>query len=84
MAASFAGWIRTTQGDYFMAWLTAGGLCLAAAGACLLVPPQRRWARQASGLSRRGRNGFGARARTSVKIVRLLRRVAGVHHTLDY
>jgi predicted MFS family arabinose efflux permease len=38
VAASFAGWIRTTQGDYLMAWLTAGGLCLAAAGACLLVP----------------------------------------------
>ena len=38
VAASFAGWIRTSQGDYFVAWLTAGGLCLAAAVACLLVP----------------------------------------------
>ncbi|WP_432477496.1 MFS transporter [Nocardioides sp. GXQ0305] len=38
VAASFAGWIRTTQGDYLLAWLTAGGLCLAAAVACLLVP----------------------------------------------
>ena len=40
VAASFAGWIRTTQGDYLLAWLTAGGLCLAAAVACLLVPRQ--------------------------------------------
>ena len=38
VAASFAGWIRTTQGDYLLAWVTAGGLCLAAAVACLLVP----------------------------------------------
>jgi predicted MFS family arabinose efflux permease len=38
VAASFAGWIRTTQGDYFSAWLTAGGLCLAAAVACLMIP----------------------------------------------
>jgi MFS family permease len=38
VAASFAGWIRTTQGDYLLAWLTAGGLCLAAAVACLLIP----------------------------------------------
>ena len=38
VAASFAGWIRTSQGDYLLAWLTAGGLCLAAAVACLLVP----------------------------------------------
>ncbi len=38
VAASFAGWVRTAQGDYLTAWLTAGGLCLAAAVACLLVP----------------------------------------------
>ena len=38
VAASFAGWIRTSQGDYFSAWLTAGGLCLAAACACLMIP----------------------------------------------
>jgi MFS family permease len=38
VAASFAGWIRTAQGDYLLAWLTAGGLCLGAAVACLLVP----------------------------------------------
>jgi len=38
VAASFAGWIRTSQGDYFTAWLTAGGLCLAAAAMCLLIP----------------------------------------------
>lgn len=40
VAASLAGWIRTTQGDSLVAWLTAGGLCLAAAGACLPVPRQ--------------------------------------------
>ena len=38
VAASFAGWIRTERGDYFVAWMTAGGLCLAAAALCLLVP----------------------------------------------
>jgi MFS family permease len=38
VAASFAGWVRTAQGDYLVAWLTAGGLCLAAAVACLLIP----------------------------------------------
>lgn len=38
VAASFAGWIRTAQGDYLLAWLTAGGLCVVAAAACLLIP----------------------------------------------
>jgi len=38
VAASFAGWIRTTQGDYLLAWLTAGALCVVAAAACLLIP----------------------------------------------
>ncbi len=38
VAASFAGWVRTEQGDYLAAWLTAGGLCLVAALACLLIP----------------------------------------------
>ncbi len=38
VAASFAGWIRTSQGDYLLAWLTAGALCVAAAAACLLIP----------------------------------------------
>jgi MFS family permease len=38
VAASFAGWIRTERGDYFVAWMTAGGLCLVAAALCLLVP----------------------------------------------
>ena len=33
VAASFAGWIRTERGDYFIAWMTAGALCLAAAAA---------------------------------------------------
>ena len=38
VAASFAGWIRTSQGDYLLAWLTAGVLCVVAAAACLLIP----------------------------------------------
>lgn len=29
--ATFAGWIRTINGDYSIAWYTAGGLCLFAA-----------------------------------------------------
>jgi predicted MFS family arabinose efflux permease len=37
VAASYAGWVRTTTGDYFTAWLTAGGLCLFAAMACLAI-----------------------------------------------
>ena len=41
VAASFAGWIRQTQGDYLIAWLTAGGLCLLAAIACLAIPQSR-------------------------------------------
>ena len=41
VAASFAGWIRETQGDYFDAWMTAGGLCLMAAVVCLLIPRTR-------------------------------------------
>ena len=38
VAASYAGWIRTGLGDYFVAWMTAGALCLGAAGLCLLIP----------------------------------------------
>ncbi len=38
VAASYAGWIRQVNGDYYVAWLTAGGLCVAAAAACLLIP----------------------------------------------
>lgn len=38
VAASFAGWIRQGTGDYFVAWITAGVLCLLAAGLCLLTP----------------------------------------------
>jgi len=38
VAASYAGWIRTERGDYFVAWLTAGALCLMAAVLCLMVP----------------------------------------------
>ena len=41
VAASYAGLVRQSTGDYLGAWLTAGGLCLAAAVAVLLIPPQR-------------------------------------------
>jgi hypothetical protein len=33
-----AGLIRTGTGDYFAAWMTAGALCVGAAGLCLLIP----------------------------------------------
>lgn len=38
VAAAYAGWLRQVDGDYLLAWLTAGGLCLAAAALCLLIP----------------------------------------------
>lgn len=38
VAASFAGWVRQSQGDYYAAWLTAGALCLGAAALCLMIP----------------------------------------------
>ncbi len=38
IAASYAGWVRQEAGDYFAAWMTAGGLCIAAAGLVLLIP----------------------------------------------
>ena len=37
VAAWFAGAIRDTQGDYFVAWITAAVLCLVAAAACILL-----------------------------------------------
>jgi sugar phosphate permease len=46
VAASYAGWVRQSTGDYFTAWLTAGALCLFAALACLAisrVPERGRW-----------------------------------------
>ena len=42
VAASFAGWVRQSSGDYLGAWLTAGGLCLVAALAVLAIPTARR------------------------------------------
>ncbi len=41
VAASFAGWIRESQGDYLLAWLTSGGVCFLAAVAILLIPKVR-------------------------------------------
>ena len=40
IAAAFAGLIRDTQGDYYIAWITAAVLCLVAAGAVLLLKPK--------------------------------------------
>jgi len=37
IASSFAGWIRQYQGDYFIAWITAAVLCLAAAAYSLTL-----------------------------------------------
>ncbi|MFM7030656.1 MAG: MFS transporter [Micrococcales bacterium] len=37
IASAFAGWIRQYQGDYFIAWITAAVLCLAAAGYSLTL-----------------------------------------------
>ncbi|HSV41727.1 MAG TPA: MFS transporter [Nocardioidaceae bacterium] len=38
VAASYAGWIRQGLGDYYWAWMTAGGLCVLAAAMCLTIP----------------------------------------------
>jgi MFS family permease len=38
IAATYAGWVRQSSGDYLWAWLTAGILCLAAGFACLALP----------------------------------------------
>lgn len=46
VAASYAGWVRQSTGDYGTAWLTAGGLCLFAAMACLAIsrsPERGSW-----------------------------------------
>ena len=40
-AATFAGWIRTTQGDYTIAWLTAAALALLASASITLIPKGR-------------------------------------------
>ncbi|MCW2768080.1 MAG: transporter [Nocardioides sp.] len=38
VAASYAGWLRQVNGDYFVAWLTAGALCLVASALCFAIP----------------------------------------------
>ena len=38
VAASYAGWIRQGLGDYYWAWMTAGGLCLLASVMVLSIP----------------------------------------------
>jgi len=47
IAATYAGWIREVRGDYFVAWMTAGGLCLVAAVLCLTI--RRGAAQEVSG-----------------------------------
>ena len=42
VAASYAGLVRQVSGEYLVAWLTAGVLCVGAAGLCLLIPRIRR------------------------------------------
>lgn len=39
IAAAFAGVVRDIQGDYYIAWITAAVLCLAASAAVLLLKP---------------------------------------------
>lgn len=41
VAASYAGLVRQSTGDYYGAWMTAGALCIGAAAAVLLIPPVR-------------------------------------------
>jgi sugar phosphate permease len=41
VAASYAGWIRQGLGDYFVAWMTAGVMCVLAAFLCLTLPATR-------------------------------------------
>jgi predicted MFS family arabinose efflux permease len=43
IAASFAGWIRVVDGSYFIAWMTAGILCLAATATTLVLLRKRYW-----------------------------------------
>ncbi len=51
VAASFAGVIRQATGEYLMAWLTAGLLCLLAAAAVLAIPTTRAPADREASLS---------------------------------
>lgn len=41
LASAYAGWIRESQGDYYIAWITAAVLCLAASAYALTLrkPP---------------------------------------------
>ncbi len=42
VAAAYAGMIRDTQGDYFIAWITAAVLCLFAASSMFLIRDKSR------------------------------------------
>lgn len=40
-AATYAGWIRTSQGSYNIAWFTAAALALLASASIMLIPRGR-------------------------------------------
>ncbi len=42
VAASYAGIIRESLGDYYWAWITAGAMCVVAALICLTIPRTAR------------------------------------------
>jgi predicted MFS family arabinose efflux permease len=48
IAAAYAGAVREVTGSYEPAWWTAGGLCLAAAVAILMIPERREQAATAA------------------------------------
>ncbi|WP_338101178.1 hypothetical protein [Serinicoccus marinus] len=49
VAATAAGVVRDTQGDYTLAWLTAGGLCLGAAVLSLMIGRRETAPRETAG-----------------------------------
>lgn len=51
VAASYAGWIRQSTGEYLLAWISAGVLCLVAAGLCVTIPRVPREPRLPAGSS---------------------------------
>ena len=62
VAASYAGWVRSSTGDYLTAWLTAGALCVGAAFACLAIAEDRPDAGAAGDPAAAGRRPRGLTA----------------------
>ena len=54
IAASFAGWIRSTHGSYTIAWYTAAALCLAAASSMFILKRIPTLKQQAELVTQRG------------------------------